>query len=40
MKYQDFSSDEKNHIFIARSEDIIFIFHVGGYWCRHGYQHD
>ena len=27
----------KNHIFIARSEDTIFIFHVWGYWCRHGY---
>ena len=27
----------KNHIFISRSEDIIFIFHVWGYWCRHGY---
>ena len=25
----------KNHIFIVRSEDTIFIFHV--YWCRHGY---
>ena len=23
--------------FIARSEDTIFIFHVWGYWCRHGY---
>ena len=27
----------KNHIFIARSKDTIFIFHVWGYWCRHGY---
>ena len=27
----------KNHIFIARSEDTIFIFHVWGYCCRHGY---
>ena len=27
----------KNHIFIARSEDTIFIFHVWGYRCRHGY---
>ena len=27
----------KNHIFIARSKDTIFIFHVCGYWCRHGY---
>ena len=29
----------KNHIFmiIARSEYIIFIFHVWGYCCRHGY---
>ena len=27
----------KNHIFIACSEDTIFIFHVWGYWCRHGY---
>ena len=27
----------KYHIFIARSEDTIFIFHVWGYWCRHGY---
>ena len=25
----------KNHIFIARCEDTIFIFHVWGYWCRH-----
>ena len=30
----------KNHIFIARSEDTIFIFHVWGYWCDHGYQHN
>ena len=22
----------KNHIFIARSEDTIFVFHVWGYW--------
>ena len=34
MKFQDFSFYEKNHIFIARSEDTIFIFHVWGYWCR------
>ena len=27
----------KNHMFIARSERTIFIFHVWGYWCRHGY---
>ena len=27
----------KNHIFIAGKEDTIFIFHVGGYWCRQGY---
>ena len=27
----------KNHIFIARNEDTIFIFHVWGYWRRHGY---
>ena len=27
----------KNHIFIARSEDTIFIFHVRGYWGHHGY---
>ena len=27
----------KNHVFIARSEDTIFIFHVWEYWCRHGY---
>ena len=26
----------KNNIFIARSEDTIFIFHLWGYWCRHG----
>ena len=26
-----------NHIFITRSEDTIFIFHVWGYWCCHGY---
>ena len=30
----------KNHIFTARSEDTIFIFHVWGYWCGHGYQHN
>ena len=30
----------KNHIFIARSEDTIFIFYVWGYWCRHGYWND
>ena len=28
----------KSHIFTARSEDTIFIFHVWGYWCGHGYQ--
>ena len=27
----------KNHIFIMRSEDTIFIFHVWRCWCRHGY---
>ena len=30
----------KNYIFIAcreDTEDTIFIFHVWGYWCRHGY---
>ena len=27
----------KNHIFIARSEDTIFNFHVWGSWCRRGY---
>ena len=27
----------KNHIFIARSEDTIFVFDVWRYWCRHGY---
>ena len=27
----------KNHIFIAHSEDTIFIFRMLGYWCRHGY---
>ena len=37
MKYQDFSFNEKNHIFIARSEDTVFIFYVLGYWCHHGY---
>ena len=26
----------KTHIFIARSEDTIFIFHMWGYWCHHG----
>ena len=30
----------KNHIFTARSEDTIFIFHVWGYWCGHSYQHN
>ena len=30
----------KNHILTARSEDTIFIFHVWGYWCGHGYQHN
>ena len=29
----------KNHIFTTRSEDTIFIFHMWGYWCGHGYQH-
>ena len=28
----------KNYIFTARCEDTIFIFHVWGYWCHHGYQ--
>ena len=27
----------KNHIFIVCSEDTIFIFHVRGYQCYHGY---
>ena len=27
----------KHIFFIARSEDMIFIFHMWGYWCRHGY---
>ena len=27
----------KNDIFIARSEDTIFIRYVWGFWCRHGY---
>ena len=27
----------KNHIFTARSEDTIFIFHMCRYWRRHGY---
>ena len=26
----------KNHIFTARGEDTIIIFHMWGYWCRHG----
>ena len=30
----------KNHIFTARSEDTIFIFHVWAYWCGLGYQHN
>ena len=30
----------KNHTFTAHSEDTIFIFHVWGYWCGHGYQHN
>ena len=30
----------KNHIFTARSERIIFIFHMWGYSCRHGNEHD
>ena len=30
----------KNHIFTARSEDTMFIFHVWGYWCGQGYQHN
>ena len=29
----------KNHIFTARSEHIIFIFHMWGYRCCHGNQH-
>ena len=28
------------NIFTARSEDVISIFHVWGYWCDHGYQHN
>ena len=27
----------ENHIFITCSEDTTFIFHVWGYWCRHGF---
>ena len=27
----------KNHIF---TEDTISVFHVWGYWCGHGYQHN
>ena len=27
----------KYHVFITGSEDTIFIFHVWGHWCRHGY---
>ena len=27
----------KNHIFIARSEDTIFISYTWGYWCCHSY---
>ena len=30
----------KSHIFTARSEHIIFIFHMWGYRCRHGNEHD
>ena len=30
----------ENHIFTARSEDTIFIFHAWGYWCGYGYQHN
>ena len=30
----------KNHIFTARSEDTIFIFHVRGHWCGHSYQYN
>ena len=30
----------KNHIFTARSEHIIFIFHMWGYRCRHGNEHE
>jgi len=30
----------KNHIFTVRSEDTIFIFHMWGYWCGLGYQHN
>ena len=37
MRYQEFSFYLKNRIFIARSKDTIFIFHVWRYWCRHGY---
>ena len=36
MKYKDIFLLLKNHIFIVRSEDIIFIFPAWGYWCRHG----
>ena len=35
-----FSLLRKNHIFIVRNEDTIFIFHVWGYWCRHVYYKD
>ena len=30
----------KNHIFTAPSERIIFIFHMWGYSCRDGNEHD
>ena len=30
----------KNHIFPARCEHIIFIFHMREYRCRHGNEHD
>ena len=30
----------KNRTFTARSERIIFIFHMWGYSCRHGNEHD
>ena len=30
----------KNHIFTVCSEDTILIFHVCGYLCGHGYQHN
>ena len=38
MKDQDFFFYYNIIIFTARCEDTIFIFHVLGYWCGHGYQ--